>query len=153
MPTVSLTNFSLVHMMESCIDFYNEMSQLEYVCKSLGVTALITTKYHAEYAGEGVEYSWGGAKNAYRRLPIRAKTGKANFENLLDRCISRDLLTTDLIRKYSKRARGYMLAYKTLEMKEKECDSTEQITHLKIENMKKVIKSHRSAIDFDKKFI
>jgi len=38
---------------------WNEKSQLEYVCESLGVEALITTKYHAEYAGEGIEYSWG----------------------------------------------------------------------------------------------
>jgi len=48
-----------MHMMENCFDFANEMSQLEFVCKSLGGRAVITTKFHAEYAGEGVEYSWG----------------------------------------------------------------------------------------------
>ena len=40
-------------------------SLFEFVCQSLGTEALITTKYHAEYAGEGVEYSWGAAKAVY----------------------------------------------------------------------------------------
>ena len=47
-----------------------------------------------------------------------------------------------------------MLAYKAIEMNEKDSDlSTEQITHLNIENMKKAIKSHRAALDFDKEFV
>jgi hypothetical protein len=39
---------SLSILMGSCTDFANEKSQLEYVCQSLGVEALITMKYHAE---------------------------------------------------------------------------------------------------------
>jgi hypothetical protein len=52
-------------MLETCTDFANEMTQLEFVCQSLGTEALITTKYHAEYAGEDIEYSWGAAKAVY----------------------------------------------------------------------------------------
>ena len=50
---------SLQHMMASCgcADFENEVAQLDYVGQSLGVMLIITTKYHAEYAGEGIEYS------------------------------------------------------------------------------------------------
>ncbi len=54
--------FSLGMMLDSCTDFANETTQLEFVCESLGAEAIITTKYHAEYAGEGIEYSWGAAK-------------------------------------------------------------------------------------------
>jgi hypothetical protein len=32
---------------------------------------LITTKNHAKYAGEGIEYSCGEAKAVYRRYPLR----------------------------------------------------------------------------------
>lgn len=53
--------YSLTHMLGECSDFANEPSQLEYVCSECGVEALIITKYHAEYAGEGIEYSWGAA--------------------------------------------------------------------------------------------
>ena len=63
--------FSLAHMLETCTDFANEKTQLEFVCQSLGTEALITTKYHAEYAGEGIGYSWGAAKAVYRRYPLR----------------------------------------------------------------------------------
>ena len=52
-----IPQYSLTTLMESCTDFKNEMSQLEFVCHSLGCKALITTKYHAEFAGEGIEYS------------------------------------------------------------------------------------------------
>ena len=149
-----IPEFSLVHLMESRIDFYNEMSQLEFVCKSLGARALITTKYHAEYAGEGIEYSWGFAKMLYRQYPFESKKGKVNFDKLLDQCISRDCLTVGQVRRFVKRARGYMVTYKQLEMREKDDNTTStEITHYKIENMKKIIKSHRAALDFDKEFI
>jgi hypothetical protein len=64
-------------------DFANEPSQLEFVCSECGVEALITTKYHAEYAGEGIEYSWGAAKALYRQYPIYSKQGKENFLDLV----------------------------------------------------------------------
>jgi hypothetical protein len=108
--------YSLEHLLATCTDFANEQTQLEYVCSRLGVRVLITTKYHAEYAGEGIEYSWGAAKAIYRRYPLHSKKGKENFLGLVSKCISRKVLTVDLIRKYSRRARNYMLTYKSLEI-------------------------------------
>jgi hypothetical protein len=93
--------YSLSILMGSCTDFANEKSQLEYVCQSLGVEALITTKYHAKYAGEGIKYSWGASKAVYHRYPLACKKRKANFGSLIAKCISRDLLTTDGICKFS----------------------------------------------------
>ncbi|EJK53460.1 hypothetical protein THAOC_27108, partial [Thalassiosira oceanica] len=52
-------DISLRHMMGKCTDFAEEVSQLEAIGKKLGCSVIITTKYHAEYAGEGIEYSWG----------------------------------------------------------------------------------------------
>ena len=148
--------YSLEHLLETCTDFTNEMSQLEYVCSSLGVKVLITTKYHAEYAGEGIEYSWGAAKAIYQRYPLYSKKGKVNFIGLVSKCISREVLTADLIRKFSRRARNYMLTYKSLEMIVDD-DGGEQnmntILHSRIENLQKSLASHRSAVDFDNGFI
>ena len=150
--------FSLEMMLDSCIDFVNEKTQMEFVCDSLGAEALITTKYHAEYAGEGIEYSWGAAKAIYRRYPLAAKKGKEKFVGLVSKCTSREVLTTEMIRKFSSRARSYMLSYKALEIVGEEGTGNEndkslEITHKQIENMQKIIKSHRAALDFDRGFI
>ncbi len=146
---------SLEHLMSGCTDFINEVSQLEYVCEQLGVRALFTTKYHAEMAGEGVEYSWAHSKNLYRRTALRVKKGKSNFDSTMEYCISREVLPTELIRKFSKRARAYMLAYKALEFSE--CQMNTQsphiISHERIERMMASFKTHRSAMDFDKNFV
>ena len=148
--------YSLEHLLETCTDFANEQTQLEYVCSSLGVRVLITTKYHAEYAGEGIEYSWGAAKSIYRRYPLYSKKGKENFLGLVSKCISREVLTADLIRKYSRRARNYMLTYKSLEIIGNNDGSQQNIntiSHLRIENLQKSVACHRAAVDFDKGFI
>jgi hypothetical protein len=108
-------DYSLSVLMGTCTDFANEKSQLEFVCQSLGVEALITTKYHAEYGGKGIEYSWGEFKAVYRRYPLASKKGKDNFNKLIVKCISWDLLTTDRIWKFSRRACSYMLTYTSLQ--------------------------------------
>jgi hypothetical protein len=94
-------DYSLSILMGSCSDFANEKSQLEYVCQSLGVEASITTKYHAKYASEGIEYSWGASKAVYHKYLLACKKGEANFDSLVAKCISKDLLTTERIRKFS----------------------------------------------------
>ena len=115
---------------------------------------IITTKYHAEYAGEGIEYSWGYSKSLYRRHPLAAKKGRDNFIKLVDKCISRDIITTSMVRKFSKRARGYMVAYKLLESEEmKENDKPAELSRKMIEKMKTIVKSHRCALDFDRVFL
>jgi hypothetical protein len=147
--------YSLGNLLEACTDFANEKTQLEYVCCCLGVKVVITTKYHAEYAGEGIEYSWGAAKAIYRRYPLYSKKGKGNFLGLVSKCISQDVLTTDLIRKFSRRARNYMLTYKSLEFVGDDGDrqNMNTISHSRIENLQKSVACHRAALDFDTGFI
>ena len=59
-----------------------------------------------------------------------------------------------MIRKFSKRARGYMLAYIALESDVMKSDAKPtEITHKMIEKMKKVISSHHASLDFDKGFL
>ena len=45
--------------MASCLDFAEEVTALQHVGSHLGVSVIITPKFYAELAGEGVEYSRG----------------------------------------------------------------------------------------------
>ena len=50
--------WSLRILMASCLDFFaEEMTALQHVGKELGVSVIISPKFHAEMAGEGIEYS------------------------------------------------------------------------------------------------
>ena len=148
-----IPEFSLLHLLENCTDFKNETSQLEYLCEALGVRAVITTKYHAEYAGEGVEYSWGLSKLHYRRYPLESKQTADKFRSLVRCCISRDVLTTEVIGRFSKRARQYMVGYRILMKDQESGDLKCDISYCRIEHMKSILKCHRAALDFDKGFI
>ena len=59
------------------------MSWFEYVFQELGERAVITTSFHAEYAGEGIEYYWVYSKALYRKYPPTSKKVKEIFDNLV----------------------------------------------------------------------
>ena len=128
---------SLEHLMSRCTYFASEVSQLEYDCEQLGVRALFTTKYYAEMADEGVEYSWAHSKNLYRRMALRVKKGTSNSDSTMEYCISHEVLPTELIRNFSKHARAYMLAYNIFEVNECQMNTqyTYIISHERIERM------------------
>ena len=62
----------------NCTDFEEEETMLQAMGRSMGVIIDQSPKCHPELAGEGVEYSWGCAKNAYRHLALREKKKKDN---------------------------------------------------------------------------
>ncbi len=127
--------------------------------RSLGVTVDRTPKCHCELAGEGIEYSWGCAKNFYRQQPIREKRKKENFWNTVRTCISQQVLTLERVHKISRRASEYIQAYHTLHEQSQEHEDQQQhttgttttynITLDKIESLIKDFKMHRCALDFD----
>ncbi len=75
------------------------------------------------------------------------KKGKEKYINLVLKCTSRLVLTADLIRKFSRQARSYMLTYKWLleivgEHSNNQSDKkSTDITHKQIENMQKKFRS------------
>ncbi len=151
----TVPEMSLCHMLEQCHDFLHEKTQLEYVCEQLGVKALITTKYHCEFAGEGIEYSWAFSKSLYCRAPLKLKRGKDNFDRLVATCTSREVMKKEIIRRFSKHARQYMLSYQALGLHSDQVniDTDQYFSQKKIEKMKAMLKCHRAAIDFDSKFV
>jgi hypothetical protein len=145
--------WSLRILMASCLDFAQEMTALEHVGSELGVSVIITPKFHAELAGEGIEYSWGISKALYRRKPLISKKGKEAFKALVMECSSRDVIHTQIVRKLSRRARAYICAYFALEYNKNNNQETPAVTLAFIERLVKAFKTHRAALDFDAGFV
>jgi len=106
-------------------------------------------------AGEGIEYLWGCAKQYYHLLPIKEKRGIKAFRESVNKSLSQNRLTVDRQRMFSRRAREYMKAYKSIErvtQNKGEFIDT-QMSHSLIETILKRYKIHRCASDFDSKFI
>jgi hypothetical protein len=161
---------SLKNLLRSCRDFQEEESLLQSMGRKMGVVIDRTPKCHCELAGEGIEYSWGCAKNFYRTLPIREKKSKESFKESVRKCLDQEtVLTKQRIRAFSRRARQYTMAYYALQLQQQHsqqqerqlddscCDDGphrhDQLSATKIESMFKEFKTHRSAIDFDSQFI
>ena len=121
----------------------------------MGVRVIATTKFHAEMAGEGIEYLWGVAKSWYRSKPLEAKRKKASFLQLVRDCLDPALLNKEKVRSFSKRARSYICAYYAFEHTQNNNDLaliTCAIEYEKIEQMVQSFRTHRCAFDFDRKF-
>jgi hypothetical protein len=122
--------FSLHCLMESCLDFANETTELQSMGEKMGVRVISTTKFHAEMAGEGIEYLWGVAKSWYRSKPLHLKSKKASFLELVRGCLDPNLITKEKVRSFSKRARSYICAYYAFEhTKQNNNDNNETINH------------------------
>jgi len=166
-------NTSLKHLLGTCRDFEEEESLLQSQGRSLGIIVDRTPMCHCELAGEGIEYSWGCSKNYYRGRPISEKRKKENFRSTVRQCLSNNILTTERVRKFSRRARQYILAYHMLHAQQQQRQERQQeqqqeqhreqqqqqqqdpylITPAKIESLVKDFKTHRCALDFDRGFI
>ena len=148
---------SLVLLLSACKDFINETTLLQDTLAKRGVNVIRTPKAHAELAGEGIEYTWGNTKNNYRRLPMKDKSSKDKFMNSVRKVLSREKLTNKQIRLFARKARAYTCAYYAFD-NELLKDSAVMLgisgedTLPHIEKLQKTFKTHRCALDFDKKF-
>ncbi len=146
-------------VLADCADFLDMKTSLMYLGERLGAEVDRSTKCHPELAGEGIEYSWGRAKSVYRCAKFAEKKGKENFRRLVENCLSAEEgtgkgdLNPDMIRKFSRRARHYILAYFWIEHDQEEKIKEEGTSEINIERMKREFKTHQNAIDFDEKFI
>ena len=107
---------SLKGLMGDCFDFKTEETALQFLGSELGLQVMLTPQFHCKFAGEGIKYAWAQAKSVMRRTPMREKKGRANFINLVTRCICpATVLTKERIRKFAARARSYICTYYYLE--------------------------------------
>ncbi len=77
---------------------------LQAMGPSLGVLVDQTPKCYPELARERIEYSWGCAKNYYRRLPLEEKRKKQKFMGSVRKSLATEVLNQERIIKFSKRA-------------------------------------------------
>ncbi len=171
--------YSLRSLLGKCQDFKEEETALQFLGTQLGVTVLLTPKFHAELAGEGVEYSWAHSKAHYRRMPLSRKRGRENFKQLVKICTCPVIvLTKQRIEKFASRARAYICtSYHHLYQEQKRAaaehedsnsasnaNSTfpvagipshiqQDLLYSEIERLSKAFKGHRCAIDFDSGFV
>ena len=149
-------NYSLHYLMTNCKDFIEEESMLQSMGREMGVTIDRTPICHAELAGEGIEYSWGCSKNEYRRQPLSMKRKKEGYRELVKKSMSREILTTERVRLFAKRARSYVCAYYQLHhsgINDHDILDANLPEQVKIERLAKKYKTHRSAVDFNAGFI
>jgi len=107
-----LKGTSLHALLEQCNEFKHELSTLQILGQEIGVAVDATPKYHAELAGEGIEYSWGYSKSVYRHSPLSSKKGRQKNFELVDRCCDPVIhLKKEQVRKMAKRARSYICTY------------------------------------------
>ena len=163
--------FSLRHLLAECTDFKEEETALQYLGTQLGVQVELTPKFHAELAGEGVEYSWAHAKSYYRRVPVSRKRGRENFKELVRECTCPvKVLNKVRIQKFAARARAYICTYhhldQTTRIEEHDSDAASpdtsatpthhpkpELLFTEIERLMKAFKGHRCALDFDSGFV
>ena len=149
-------DFSLRHLMEMCHDFLHEEGMMKCIGKRLGVEVMLTPKCHAEIAGEGVEYMWACSKGAYRNLALKEKKGKDNFMASVRKCLSAEVLTVQRIRKFSRRARQYLIAYHAIDSGQLSAETQQDCTKygpVALEKLLGQFRTHRCAMDFDYKFV
>jgi hypothetical protein len=146
-------------LLASCSDFKNELSLMQHLGISLGVHIASTPKYHAEIAGEGIEYDWTLSKNWFKRLPLSERKTRAGFATQVKKALSSEIVTKGRARGSARRARSYILAYIYLDEQQKAGNGVEGDLLLfpDIEGVAKKFskrsKSHRSAADFDTAFV
>jgi len=158
---------SLRQLLANCKDFKEEETALEHLGSQLGVKVKLTPKFHAEFAGEGVEYSWAHSKAFYRRLPLSAKKGRENFKLMVRRstCCPINVLTKHRIQKFAGRARAYICTYYHLEQmrrqrnvnlnseEDRRAPKNQELLFSEIERLMKAFRGHRCALDFDRGFV
>ncbi len=158
--------YSLRNITAECTDFKNEETALQYLGSQLGVQVLLTPKFHAELAGEGIEFSWGHAKSFYRRVPVSQKRGRENFKQLVrDSTCPINELTKERVEKFAARARAYICTYHHVfemqQRRQQQHQASESIESLEdqglllsdIQRLTKLFTSDRCALDFDRGFV
>ena len=108
-------SLSYVHLMKNCEDFKTEKMSLQDLASKIGVEVRSSPKYHAELAGEGIEYVWALTKNWFKRQPLSQRKTRGQFTALAEKALSTAMVTAKACRASSRRARSYILAYLYLE--------------------------------------
>jgi len=115
-------------------DFKNVKSMLQTLVERRGHLLQLSPKYHAELAGQGIEYDFGRTKWWFRNHNSHSTAG---LREKSKQSFGPDVVTIAHTRKFARRARDYQRAYRVGH------------TGLEVEVGIKKYKCHRAAIDTD----
>lgn len=107
-----------------------------------------TPKYHAELAGEGIEYMLALCKNWFKRQPLTMRKTRAQFKSLVEEAVSREKISPKAVRGSARRAQSYIF----LEYGGKD-DSGMKQEFVDIEISAKTYRSHKGPGDQQSAFI
>ena len=80
---------------------------MQFIAKQLGVDVTMTPKAHPEFAGQGIDYSWGCVKLMFRKNNTNG-TSKEKAQRLESNdvdAISTENVTIERIHKFIRKAR------------------------------------------------
>jgi len=151
--------YSLRYLLSECPDFKYEKSAMEKLCMDLSLQnnrkfdILVTPKYHCELAGDGIECGWGYSKKTYRRYPLKAKRTKKQFEEKVKDSLKS--VSVQTMRRFSARARRYMLTYQLYDNQADYADfESAGLSFAQIEkHVNSTLKTHQNAFDQQKGYI
>ena len=118
--------------------FLNVKSKLEELVEKAGHILLFSSKYHAECAGQGIEYCFGRAKWWFRKYNRRSTTGLREDSK---RAFESSVLTISHVRKYARKNRDYHRVYRA------------GVVGGAADGAVKTCKTHRSALDSHYAFV
>ena len=151
--------YSLTYLMGKCEDFKEEKSALEQLAADLStrynrmIRIMASTKFHCEFAGEGIEYGWGFAKRVFRSMKRLEKDSKDNFVSCVRKSIDKVSLST--MRKFGAKARRYMLTYHLFDNHRTDAMfESDGLSYAEIEKyVDRTMKTHRCTLDQEHSFI
>jgi hypothetical protein len=128
-------------LLAGCQDFATEETALQKLFHARGLLLIFTPKGHPEFAGCGIEYSWGNQKTVFRRdNDCVAKNLHANIVKAQDSEVNMKL---ERVRKFERKASDYRHAFKW----------PGTLAHWSVEKLRGVSKSHHSTENQDYAFI
>ena len=127
-------------------DSKNESPALQHLVESRAHILLLSTNFHRELAGVGIEYFWGMFEQKFRR-EINDEVPKHLQRNMVASMYTDAILTVQRVRRFTQRARDYCQAYLAFE-KGGDIESKDMI-----EKMKENCKAHRNILGMEPGFI
>ena len=134
----SIDQMSMKKVLGACSDFKNVKSLIERAMNARGHIVKLSSKYHAECAGVGIEYDFGRAKWWFRKHNRHSTT---SLRRLSSDAFGSDVVSLFHTRKFARKARDYMRAYRAGAM------------GLEADSAVTILKSHRAALDTHTAFV
>ena len=128
-------------------DFRDKRTALQHTVESRGHILVLSSIFHPEFAGVGIEYSRGMSKLNYRR-ELNDEVPKHLHRNIVASMCPETILTLSRVRRFARRTRYYCRGYFKLAKDREGADSKK-----KIERMRKTCKAHRNIIDMEPNFL